>query len=221
MLRKNVKARTSALPSGRSTKVQLNLMLLYIAVVYVPFLVFIITGKYDVVTTSISSIAWKLGGRPYIILYGTLTIPFLLYEAYFYMRFNRKDRDALALPLLIGCLILGIGIVFPDRGGDFSTQMHCRLSQLGSIILAVSITGVVRRYLKKRKGEGKRVNAKLALLYGAFLLVTAAILLLDGTTALWEAGSTVCFLVFLYIINRLSVKELGSNQDGPAEPPSA
>ena len=190
---------------SKSTKYQLNFMLMYIITIYIPYLVLLLTSKYNIFNTSISSIAWKMDGLPFIILYGTLTIPFLLYEAYFFMRFNKKDKDALAGPLLAGCIMLGLGIVFPCRGSGFSTNMHCLFSQLGAIIMAVAITGVVRRYLRKQKGEGKRVNNKIALPYGAFLIIATAILLLKGTPAIWEVGSSLIFMSVFYLVNMLSV----------------
>ncbi|MCL2153618.1 MAG: hypothetical protein FWH57_11815, partial [Oscillospiraceae bacterium] len=102
-------SKTVTTVNDKATKFQLRLMMLYIVAVYIPFIIILLASPYNVFVTSLSKIAWRYDGLPLIILYGTLTIPFLLYEIHFYLKYNKRDKDALIRPLLAGCFILGVG----------------------------------------------------------------------------------------------------------------
>ena len=198
-------------PQNQSIRRQLNFMILYVIAVYIPFIIGVITSPYNVLNTSLSKIAWTYDGLTWITLYGILTIPFLVYEIYFYLKFNKEKKDALVGPLLVGCLILGLGIVFPCRGSNFIIKMHCILSQGGAYLIILAITFIIIRYCKKLKADQKSSRTKIAILYGTIFVAIGTLYLLTGTPAILEVGSTFSFLVILYIVNRASSQEAMEN----------
>ena len=179
-------------------------MALYIVFVYVPFALIMALSGYDVVRTSLSAIAWQHGGKVFIILYGTLTIPFLLFQIGFYLRFNRKRRDALLVPLIAGCVLLGVGIVFPFTGVDMSSHLHTWFIMAGTVIVILAITGVLIRYVKRLKEESRSYTV-VAILYGILIVAVASVFFIAGSVALLEIDASLIFMVVLYLVNRSSI----------------
>jgi len=167
-------------PETKSTKYELGFMALYIVLVYVPFALVMALSGYDVARTSLSALAWQHGGKVFIILYGTLTIPFLLFEIGFYLRFNRKRRDALLGPLIVGCVLLGVGMVFPFTGVDMSSHVHTWFILTGTVIVILAITGIL-------------------------IVAVVWVFFIAGSVALLEIDASLIFMVVLYLVNRASI----------------
>ena len=214
MFGKSLRKTPEAALLRKSDKYQLTFMILYIIFIYLPYYVMIIASPYDILTTSLSNIAWKLNGFPLIILYGTLTLPFLLFEIYFYLKFNKQKKDILKWSLISGCLLLGVGICFPNNGSWTLISLHCSFSEIGAGLTMLSITGIIIRYCKRHKEDKKSLITKIALVYGVFLIPVAATLILAGTPALFEVGSTFIFMIILYCFNVSSVREFLQEQGG-------
>jgi len=188
----------------RTTKYELAFMALYIVFVYVPFALAMALSGYDVARTSLSAIAWQHGGKVFIILYGTLTIPFLLFQIGFYLKFNRKRRDALLIPLIAGCVLLGVGIVFPFTGVDISSHLHTLFIIIGTVIVILAVTGIIIRYVKRLKEEAHNYTV-IAILYGILIIAVASVFFIAGSVALLEIDASLIFMVVLYLVNRVSI----------------
>jgi len=200
----------------KSAKYELAFMALYIVFVYVPFALVMALSGYDVVRTSLSAIAWQFGGKVFIILYGTLTVPFLLFEIGFYLKFNRKRRDALLGPLIAGCVLLGVGIVFPFTGVDMSSHLHTLFILTGTVIVILAITGALIRYVKHLKEESHSYVV-IAILYGILFIAVASVFFVAGSVALLEIDASLIFMVVLYLINRASIVDtpIGHSDEPP------
>jgi len=175
-------------------------MMLYMLAIYVPLIIRITTSPYDITRTSLSSIAWNYHDFPLLILYGILTLPFLLYEICFYMKYNKK-KDWLLIPLLVGWILLCLGIIFPYNGELF-IALHCDFSQVGSIILILAISVTVWRYCQKLRKCHKGRSTIITVFYGILLAATAALFILTGTSALLEVSSTFIYMVIFLLVNK-------------------
>ena len=209
-----MKKRIAAVSQSKSTKIHLLFTLLYIAVIYIPFMILVIASPYNVLNTSLSSIAWRHDGLAYIILYGVLTIPFLWYEISFYLKNDKRRKNALVWPLMAGCLLLGVGIIFPCRGGDFSTQLHCLFSQAGAVVLILAITGIIIRFCKNVIQNKKSIIVKISVFYGALIAFIGISFIGIGAIAIVEVGSSFIYMIILFSINfTLAEKSLGTQDN--------
>jgi cation transport ATPase len=202
-------------PISKAATAQLLFMALYIALVYVPFALLVAISGYNVAHTSISEIAWQLGGKPMIIWYGVLTLPFLLFQIWFYLKYNRLQRDMLLLPLILGCVLLGIGIIFPFTGTGLVSQLHCYFAQAGGIIVILAITGVLIRHLR-RHPPSRGILALIIVAYVILVLAVGAIFLFVGSPALLEADSSLVFMIILYLINRAAIASMPAQRPEPS-----
>lgn len=188
-------------PRPAPSRATLPIMAAYIALVYVPFTVYVLTSDYDVVRVSISAIAWQRGNLPMIILYATLTLPFLLWQIAFFLSFNTLAKKALIGPLLVGCLALGTGIVFPSPPTGLASALHRTFSQIGAIMIIIAVTIVVVRLFANTRQARPGLTLSLAIVYGIATLSIAGLFIVIGSPAALEVGSSLFYMVCLFVVN--------------------
>ena len=78
-------------------------------------------------------------------------------------------------PLIAGCVLLGVGIVFPFTGVDMSSHLHTLFILAGTVIV---------------------------ILYGILIIAVASVFFIAGSVALLEIDASLIFMVVLYLVNR-------------------
>jgi len=181
-----------------SIKYQLVCMWVYFFAAYLPFFIFMLV-RHNVSTTSMSAIGWITGGIHYLFLYIIITVPFCLYQIFFFNRHfigNNKFINAMSV---ISCALITLGTFIPLRQHYqfcWTTFAHTILCIGGAILLMLTISFALM--LRAIKEKHKTVLLSLYGIYAA-LLVTAFCIL--GTAALFQLSITLSFFLILLFAN--------------------
>ncbi|MCL2882520.1 MAG: hypothetical protein FWF45_06520 [Coriobacteriia bacterium] len=184
-------------------KYHLRFMAAYIIVVYVPFAVALMLSGQNVGQVSLSRIAWQHGGMTWMILFGLLTLPFMLYLVYYYVRADRRRaKTILVTILLVAGVILFMGMFLPDRGSDLLAHLHFYFEDNASLVVMLAITGMVAHYCATGGSDQRTQRISLGVGYGLFAAAACSVYLMRVTCAAFEVGLSLGAMVTLCLINR-------------------
>jgi len=178
----------------------------YLVVIYVPFVITLMLSGQNVWRLSLSRIAWQHGGLYWMVLFGVLTLPFMLYLILFYLRVDRsRTKSILVTVLLLGGAALFIGMLLPERTNDLVGRIHFYLEDISTVVVMLAVTGMVAQYcLSGSVCQNARQRVRRILLgigYGLFAVTAAAIFLIRGTSAMYEMGLSLGAMITLTLIN--------------------
>ncbi|MCL2782755.1 MAG: hypothetical protein FWD80_02090 [Propionibacteriaceae bacterium] len=179
----------------------LNFMLVYIIFIYAPFTVALLNSGHDVWRDSLSGIGWQHGGLRWFFGYGILALPFVTWQGLFNAKFNPDNRRLIVHPLIAGCVIIGVGMFFPDPGYGPSQWTHCAFDDTGSTIAMLAVTATVVQYCRSPKWA-KRRRVGLGLTYGACIPVVVWVIITQGPVAAFEVLLTLGSMLALYFVNK-------------------
>lgn len=185
----------------------ITFMLFFLAAVYLP-LILILSARFSISDTSLSGIGYRLSEFPWLLTYGGLTVPFLIYEIGSYAKkagFRRKD------PVLIAqaaCVLIFGGVFIPlDGYGDLVQRLHGIIPGIGAGIVLVTIAYFLFDYCTSHYVSRKKSFAAM-LLYCLFIGVSIDAFFTRGTTAIFELSATFINMVVLFILNLLLARKM-------------
>ena len=188
---------------SRSRRNQLRFMAAYIVVAYVPFVIALILSGQDIWRVSLSRIAWQRGGLVWMILFGLLTLPFMLYLVLYYLRTQRRRiKTVLVTILLIAGAVLFVGMFLPDRNSDLLAHLHFYFEDNASLVVMLAITGMVVHYCIAGSSDQKVQRTALGIGYGLFAVAACSVYVMRVTCAAFEVGLSLGAMVALALIDR-------------------
>jgi len=181
-------------------------MLGYLIVVYLPFTIALILSGQDVWHVSLSRIAYQRGAPQWLVLFGVLTLPFMLYLVLFYARIDRRRaKSILVAILLFAGAVLFAGMFLPDHGWNLLAELHLYIEDSASVVAMLAITGMVAHYCITGCLQQRTRRILLGVCFGLFAVAAAAWFLIHGTSALYEMVLSWGAMAPLYLINRWTV----------------
>ena len=189
---------------GKSIKIKLSIMLIFIVAVYLPFFIYLMF-RYDTVNTTLSRIGWRHDGLKFLLIYIFLTVPSLIYQIFLFLNLSGKKSTLLKSLILAGALLIGIGALFPVRETSpaYSYFLHSILCQIGGVLSISAVTYMIILYCKENKDKVKNVT----ILFGELFIIVVVTFGLLETAALFEVGSSFLFLVAMFVINGILLFE--------------
>lgn len=187
----------------KKLKRKMNWILAFIVAVYIPFIVYL-SFAYSTTSTSLSSIGWVEGGLRYLIYYIIFTVPLLIYYVLVFMRLSDKKSKWVKLLMLVGSLMIAAGAFFPIREESprIFHFLHSGLCQAGSGLCMIAVTYMISLYCKNDK-----INVKaVAILYAELLVFIVISFGFLYTSALFELGASVLFLITVHGMNSKLLK---------------
>jgi len=182
----------------KKNKIKLNIALVLIAVLYVPFFIFLVM-RYDAINNSLSAIGWQQNGLIFLLAYVFYTVPLTLFLTFGFMKLSNKKSKLLLSASIIGGTLMIIGAVVPvkEGGPQIFHILHSALCQVGSVLLILTVTYMIAIYCKENKASVKKV----AILYGELIAMVAVGFAVLYTAAIFEVVASVLFLITILIIN--------------------
>lgn len=180
------------------------MMLIFIVAVYLPFFICLMFN-YDTFHTTLSGVGWRQGGLEFLLVYIFLTVPSLIYQIFLFLNLSDKKSKLLKSLILAGSLLIGIGALFPVRENSpaYSYMMHSILCQIGGVLSILSVTYMIILYCKGNKDKVKNVT----ILYGELFIIVVVTFCLLETAAFFEVGSSLLFLIAMFVINGILLYE--------------
>jgi len=181
----------------------LTFMLLFIAVVYVPFFI-VLTLKYDVASVAISRIGWRFDGFRYLVSFMILTVPFMLYQVFFFIRIYGKRNKLLAFLAITGSSLIVIGGFTPYYEDTLEAVQffHCVAAGAGAVFSFIAVTYMVAQYC----ASGGRQARKAAVPYGVYFIAASAAFFALQSAALFQVGLSLCSFIVMYLLNSSLVR---------------
>lgn len=183
----------------KNTKKHINFMLFYILAVYIPFFI-VLSINYDITIISLSKIGWRAGGPIFLILFAVLTIPFMLYEVFFFIEYFGKKNKFLAIFSIVGVIFLIMGMSSPFRITDppIFHVFHNVFSMIGSIcFFSVANIAVIQNSL-----ANKHRKVLIFILLGILNISMFIMYLQISSVSLFEMLAALSCLVAMYLVNR-------------------
>lgn len=193
-------------------KKRLAFMWLFVFAVYLPFFVFMVT-RHNVSAISMSVIGWTSGGVRYLAAYIILTLPFCLYQLFFFNRRFAGNSKFTRVMGIVSCIMITAGAFVPvHRHGRLFDFAHIFLSVTGAVMLMLTILIALVRYALRKKTH-KIAALSLCGIYAAALLAAFYVLY---TAALFQLLSSLSFFLVLLVVN--TVLAVTPKTAAPAEP---
>lgn len=207
-------ARTAA-PDARLRKLvtaQLNFMLGYSVFVYGSFVAALLASGQNPFHISLSSIAWQHDGLRWMIMFGTLTLPFILYQTLFFAHVSGGKPGILVKSAAFGCAVLAIGMFIPDPGLGTMSLLHDVFENTGSTVVMLAITGMVIQCCVTCTQISLAKRIGLGIVYGIFLVLVCATIITQGPIAMFEVGLSLGSMLVLCLIDSWTVRDQQQNK---------
>jgi hypothetical protein len=185
---------------SKKQKYQVLFMWLYVFGVYLPFFIYMFI-KHDVSTTPISLIGWD-DGIHYLIIYLILTLPFIIFQVFFFNRHFIGNNKLISYVSVISSIFIIIGAFIPViQTKPKILFAHTFVSVTSTIILMLTIMfALILHALKKKQ------KVVLLALYGLYVIGLLTGFYIYYTAALFQLASAMSFILILLFINTKSIK---------------
>jgi len=197
-------ALTESNVTDNRAKKQLKIMRIFIIAVYLPFFIFLAL-THDVKNYSLSNIGWRQGGEIFLIWYVVITVPFMLYQIFFFMRNTDSESRLLVIMSIIGSCFVIAGAFIPFRETDtaFVITLHNICAMMGALICVQVLVIMIAGYFKKNRDRK---------LMAAFLMLVVFILYIYisiSHVALFVTGlPLVCFTILYFFNKKIAVEKV-------------
>ena len=194
--------------SIRTIKFHLIFMLLYIFVVYIPYLIYLSTtvGRDVLRVFAVSNIGWLRGYMNLLILYIVLTFPFCFYQFFVFNKRFLENDNWINITAAAGCVSMAVGALVPIVPNPyvrfiFGNAVHLFFS-IGGAVVFLSIT-LCACILFALKGKYKKPLIWFLCIYHAGVLAGFAIM---GTAAIFQLTVSLNQLLIMTFVIALGCK---------------
>jgi len=194
----------------KKARVKIHVFIGFIGLIYIPFIVFL-SFKYNIIAVSLSGIGWREGGLRYLFCYVLFTVPLMIYQTALFTSLSSCKSRLLSALVIAGGLLITAGAFFPvsEASPRYCHLLHNSLCPAGSLLCITAVTYMIALYCKNKKTRVKEV----AVFYGALIAFTLISFYFLKTAALFEAGSSLLFLITMVGTNSVLLDNAESAQE--------
>jgi hypothetical protein len=157
--------------------------------------------KHEINTTPISLIGWD-DGMHYLIIYLMLTLPFIIFQVFFFNRHFIGNNKLVSCASVISSLLIIIGAFIPViQTRPKILFAHTFVSVTSTIILMLTILFALILHALKKKHK-----IAILVLYGLYVIALLTGFYIYYTAALFQLASAMSFFLILLFINTTSIK---------------